>query len=131
MKLFTTLLVFLLSVAALSCTDEAVDNADHADCVRAKFIANYCVSDKPLHLIQFLEPTDLATAQKSQTSDSTFYLAAVLDLPDSVQKIGAVFYMKFHFDQDAENKYRPKICQAVFSPVKILVCDSVSSQFCQ
>jgi hypothetical protein len=78
-----------------------------------------------------LEPTELATAQKYQITDSTTYLAAVLDLPDSVQKNGAVFYMKFHFDQDAENKYQPNICQAIFSPVKILVCDGVSSQSCQ
>lgn len=131
MKLFTTFLVFFLLSALLSCTKEAVENADDTKCLRARFVSNYCPADKPLHLIQFLEPTEFGTPQKSQTSDSTLYFAAVLDLPESVQKRDAEFYMNFHFDQEAANKYNPEYCQTVFTIVKILVCDGVSNQSCQ
>lgn len=131
MKPFTTLVAFFAMGAILSCTDDAVQSTDDSTCLRAKFISNYCPADKPLHLIQFLSPTDLATAYKSQTSDTTYYLAAVLDLPESLQHADTEFYIESHYDQAAETKYRPTVCQAIFSPVKIIVCDVASKQSCE
>ena len=46
---------------------------------------------------------------------------------DLVKK-DTTFYMQFYYNPIAENKQRPNICQAVFSPVKILVCDEASAQ---
>lgn len=131
MKFFTTLVAFFALGAILSCTDDAVQSTDDSTCLRAKFITNYCPADKPLHLIQFLEPTELATTYKSQTSDSTYYLAAVLDLPESVQHPETEFYIKSHYNQAAEAKFQPMACEAIFIPVKIIVCDIASKQSCE
>jgi len=131
MKLFTTIMISFVLGAGLSCTDGSVDNVEETTCLRAKFIANYCPSGKALHLIQFLEPTELATAIKSQTSDTIRYYAAVLDLPESVRKPDTEFYLRFHYDQAEESKYRPKVCQQVFTDVKLIVCDGASKDSCQ
>lgn len=124
--------VFILMCALLhGCKNEKISGTDEAGCLKVKSVAEYCISEKPLYLIQFLQPTTLATQQKSDVNDSTIYLAAILELPESFQRRDSIFYMKSHYDPVSERKYRPSICQAVFGPVKILVCDEVSSQPCQ
>jgi len=122
-------LTLCFAISLFSCDNKSVDK-NAKTCLRARYIAEYCPSEKPLHLIEFLEPTEFATKQQSQPPDSARYLAAVLDLPESVQKPDTTFYIKFHFDRKAEKKYSPKICQSLFSIVKILVCEQVSKDAC-
>lgn len=130
MKLFTTSLAFILAVALFSCTKESV-NADEGTCLRAKYIMGYCSSGKPLHIIQFFEQTEFANPITVQSPDSTIYMSAVLDLPESVQKKDATFFIKFHYDQKAEDDNRATYCETMHDKLKILTCDGISGESCQ
>jgi len=129
MNVTANFLTFWLAISILSCDKTSV-NRETKTCLRARYVSEYCPSAKPLHLVEFMEPTEFATKQQSQIPDSVHYMAAVLDLPESVQKHDTIFYLKFHFDRKAEKKYSPKICQSLFSIVKILVCEQVSKDPC-
>lgn len=130
MKLFTTFLAFTVSIALCSCTEKSVDG-DEGTCLRAKYVMAYCSSGKPLHVIQFFEPTGFADPVTVQSPDSTLYMSAVMDLPESVQKKDAVFFMKFHYDKKAEDDNRAEYCVTIHNKLKILTCDGISGESCQ
>lgn len=123
-------LLFLAVLAAFyGCTKNDIEQQGETQCLKVRYHSTYCPSKKPLHLIQFLEPTRFAT--KQTVADSVIYLAAVADLPPGVQKNDSVFFMRFHHDPAVEEGLKPSICQAVFSLVTIVQCEGVSGESCE
>lgn len=131
MKLFITCLMLIVLGNLLSCANESIDNGSGETCLKAKYIMTYCPSDKPLHVVEFLAPTDYGTKVSSQNPDSTRYLAAILELPESVQERETIFFMSFRYDDKIQNINEPYPCQAMYSKLKILICNEVSFEPCQ
>lgn len=115
----------LITIFLCSCSDRK----DGAQCVKVRYSIEYCAEAKPLHLVTFLEPNTYATPVARR--DSTVYLAAIIDLPEDVQKKDSIFYLYFHYDKKLAKSREPKICPAMFSSVNILVCDIVSNDPCK
>ena len=131
MKLLIKCLMFFVLGNLLSCTDGSVDNGNGETCLKAKYIMTYCRADKPLHVVEFLVPTDYGTKISSQNPDSTHYLAAILELPESVQEKGTTFFMSFRYDDKIQNMTESYPCEAIHTKLKILVCNEVSFESCQ
>ena len=131
MKLFTIIMISFVLGAGLSCTDGSVDNGNGETCLKAKYIMTYCRSDKPLHVVEFLVPTNYGTKVESQNPDSTHYLAAILELPKSVQKKDTTFFMSVRYDDKIQNITESYPCEAIHTKLKILVCNEVSFESCQ
>jgi hypothetical protein len=131
MKSFTTLTFALVLGVALSCTDEPVNKETDFECLPAKFVARYCSANEGLSFVAFLKPTALATQVDVDNSDSTKYVAALLDLPKSVQRIDTTFYIKVRRDPERESKIVINTCPAIYTKVNILVCEGLSPQSCQ
>lgn len=98
------------------------------ECVKARFAMDYCPATEPLHLVEILSPSSLAT--KSGDDANPRYTAAMLDLPASVQARDTIFYMQVHRDPVRESKVTLNFCPANLGPVNILVCEGVVEQPC-
>lgn len=116
-------LTLLLAIFS-SCNNE--DSNIH--CAKVQYLTEYCSEDKPLHLVRFLKSNSYATSISDR--DSISYLAAIIDLPKNVQKTDTTFYLSFHYDKSLAKNHKPKICQAMFTSVNILVYDMTTNDPC-
>jgi len=127
MKRQSTIL-FLSTIGFLASCDEKMAPRSETQCVKARFVMNYCPATEPLYLVEFLSPNSLAT--KSGDDTNIRYVAAMLDLPKSVRVIDTTFYMQIHRDPLRESKVTLNFCPANLGPANILVCEGVLEQPC-
>jgi hypothetical protein len=127
--------IFIIALGLVtSCADDSVGNLDDRECLLARYQSDYCPANERLGVIQFLEPSKLASKimyqQVPQDSDSSLYLAAVLDLPESVLKSDTTFYIKVRRDLKRESTIKFGYCPAIYGSHNILVCEEISEQPC-
>jgi hypothetical protein len=127
MKGLSTIL-FLLIVYCFASCEEKMPSRSETECVKVRFIMDYCPATEPLHLVEILSPSSLATKSGDDVNPS--YTAALLDLPASMQVRDTIFYMQVHRDPVRESRVTLNFCPAIFGPNNILVCEGIVQQPC-
>ena len=123
-KLLTYMLLFTAGLF-VSC-DKKVEARSETQCRPARFLTKYCNgTSEPLYLVKFLSPTSL-TKNYSGDDANPEYIAAMLDLPESVQVRDTTINLRFHYDPARESNVVIGYCTANFGPATILVCESIS-----
>ncbi|WP_143072139.1 hypothetical protein [Dyadobacter koreensis] len=123
-KLF--IYILLLTSGFFASCEEKIEARSETQCLQAKFISKYCNgTSEPLYLVKFPSPTSLTKNYSGDDANPT-YVAAMLDLPESVQINDTTFYMQIYRDPQRESKVIIGICTANFGPASILVCEGVS-----
>ncbi|NRF40209.1 hypothetical protein [Pedobacter foliorum] len=120
-KLLVFLLPFLIGV---SCKKDK----NEQKCYQVRYIMNYCPQMGVL--VDFIKPNPDATEHRLDNG-KIIYQAAFLNIPDQYHVKDKIFYVKYHYDKNKEKELRKNICQAIFSPVKILVGDYTSVNDCE
>jgi NADH:ubiquinone oxidoreductase subunit E len=125
MKSLVTHIILIASSFFVSC-EEKMGARSETQCRQARFISKYCNgTSEPLYLVEFLSPTSL-TKNYSGDDANPRYVAAMLDLPESVQVRDTTFYMQIHHDPFRESEVTIGLCTANFGPASILVCEGIS-----
>ncbi len=97
----------------------------------AVYLTSYCPTKTETHLVRLLKPTPYAPKMERGSQSNEFYVAAVINLPQSLFKRDTVFQLQFHYDPKAELENKAAgYCNANIAPAKMVVYDGVSESDC-
>lgn len=130
MTLRKTSLLALAWAVLLGCDREKPEAVSSMQCIPATYVANYCPTKKPTHLVRFLRPSKYATQLDTNNRGGIVYMAAVINLPEQLQKRDTVFQLQFHYDPAVERGNLPVYCNTNLMPTKMVIYDGTSSIEC-
>lgn len=130
MALRKLVLSTVVGVSVLACDREKPEPVSPMQCVPAKYVTNYCPTKKPTHLVRFLRPSRYATQLDTNNNGGIVYMAAVIDLPEKLQKRDTVFQLQFHYDPAVERGNLPVYCNTNLMPTKMVIYDGTRSTEC-
>ncbi|PSL31516.1 hypothetical protein CLV60_103382 [Dyadobacter jiangsuensis] len=117
-------------LALISCKKDKTEPVSEIQCIPAVYLTQYCPTKTETHLVRLLRPTPHATRMEGG-SQGEFYVAAVINLPQSLIKRDTIFQLQFHYDPEAEQQNKAVgYCNANIAPAKMVVYDGVSESEC-
>ncbi|SDF53810.1 hypothetical protein SAMN04487996_11198 [Dyadobacter soli] len=117
-------------LAFLSCNKDNTEPVSDIQCIPAVYLTSYCPTKTETHLVRLLRPTQYATRMDGSEGKEV-YLAAVINLPQSLIKRDTVFQLQFHYDPNAEQQNKAVgYCNTNIAPAKMVVYDGVSESEC-
>jgi len=118
-------------LALLGCNKDNAGPVSKIQCIPAVYLTDYCPTKKETHLVRLLKPTPYATKMESSSPGNEVYVAAVINLPQSLTKRDTIFQLQFHYDPQAElDNKAVGPCNANIAPAKMVVYDGVSEAVC-
>lgn len=108
-KLRLLSIVLCLALLSNSCKKEEKEKRY----VRARYLSDYCLKTGAA----------LVSIVRDSEPDSQI---ALLNLPQSFQVKDKILLITYHYDQALDKPDEGKICQEVYSTLKIYVCDSAT-----
>jgi hypothetical protein len=118
-------------LALLSCKKDKTEPGSEIQCIPAVYLTTYCPAKTETHLVRLLKPTSYATRLDSDSQGNEFYVAAVINLPQSLVRRDTVFQLQFHYDPKAELQNKASgYCNTNIAPAKMVVYDGVSETDC-
>lgn len=118
-------------LALLSCNKDNTGPVSEIQCIPAVYLTSYCPTKTETHLVRLLKPSPYTTRMESGSQGNEFYVAAVINLPQSLVKRDTVFQLQFHYDPKAELQNKTvDYCNANIAPAKMVVYDGVSEPDC-
>ena len=120
----------LILVSFLACDGQKMEPISSIQCIPAVYLANYCPTKKATHLVRFLKPTQYATQIDTNNRRGIVYTAAVINLPERLQKKDTVFQLQFHYDPTVERGNQPVYCNANLTTTKMIIYDGTSNTEC-
>ncbi|WP_316803664.1 hypothetical protein [Pedobacter nototheniae] len=96
-------------------------------CYQVNYLSDYCKENGSI-LVRFSAKNTDATPIKNSDGKIIEYRAALINVPESYQVAGKVFYVKYHYNSD--DNIEIKSCPKGPDAVKILTVDAVSSDDC-
>jgi hypothetical protein len=120
------LLCLFIGIVTTGCKDDVSKK-----CYKVQMITRYC-SDRNTVLVYIDKPNEFATTIEGASEKKARYTAAITDFPEELIVNDTTVFIHFKYDIERERSYwKDKICTSLFSPVKILVFESLSTERCE
>lgn len=119
--------LWIVAMMASACSKQ---EEPELKCVKAQYLMPYCsFEDRPISYVQLLEPSVEASAYAD--GDSTYYYAAIVDLPRVLQKENTIFYLSYYVDKKKANAAKPILCPALLPYTNLLICKEANTIGCR